>query len=57
VDVLKKLYSGTFDRFTALFPYILQGHFKGILLFPLKYRKEPLDKVLEAHLPTDLIQN
>jgi hypothetical protein len=26
-------------------------------MLPIKHKKEPLDKVLEAHLPADLIQN
>jgi hypothetical protein len=34
-----------------------KSHMKCDRMLPIKHKKEPLDKVLEAHLPADLMQH
>jgi len=36
-------------------PY--KSHMKFDRMLPIKHKKEPLDKVLEAHLPADLMDH
>jgi len=35
------------------FQTLYKGHLRQNRMFPIKYIKEPLDKVLEAHPPAD----
>jgi hypothetical protein len=53
---LEELYSGTFYRIATSFPTLYKGHLRGNRRVPIKYRKEPHYKVLEAHAPADFMQ-